>query len=455
VSEAQVQLWFVQLLQHLKEVYSLPLSIHDTSTSGLTMPYAKIDITITPATIVVPTWSDVVSLFELKASLHNKTDYETAVGQVLERCFNIFRCQRKRPYVVAAVVGAQHINILRISRGYHIEHTDLLQLSLTPDNPGIQWLVRMLLSCSLFYKPPLLPSDFTSLKGNSYSRFQLLHSHHSSSAHGMVSPRGSEVYACSLMPNVSQDYIIKFNGELDARNEAQILFRLNQLRCPHIPFLMDWGDSGLPSPQFHHYLVVTPRGDHLRQNDSPSLICSVLADVCDAMLFAYHQADNLLHRDLSAGNVVHYHGQGFLIDWHVAAKQASSSSDGVITGTLMFTSPYLAHSRPHTLLDDLISLFFVLLFIVTGERLPWKHCLFHPRTVYDSKIALLTDDHSFQNALKGCSEQMKSVLQQVRSRLTLPQHQTPDKHVQLVCQDLRSYPTNMDDEMKTFVASSV
>jgi hypothetical protein len=428
ISEADVQRWFVRLLQYLKEKYSFSLHFHDTSAAGLTKPYHKIDITVTPAAITSsPTWSDVVTLFELKASLHGATDYETAVGQVLERCYPIFRCQRQRPHVIAAVVGAEHIDFLRIDRDRCVEHTGVVALALTQNNPGLDWLIRMLSDPldHFAYKLPVRPADFVGhSSGNTYGNFQLLHSHQLSSPDDIVSPRGSEVYACSSVKgSASRDMVIKFNGPADVQNERSILQRLCALGCPHIPALVEDGVSPTDfPPQFRHYLVVKPRGEHLRQDDPPPLICSVLSDVCEAMLFAYEKCDRLLHRDISFGNVVYWQQLGgLLIDWHVAAQEQRASvhqGSRSITGTLMFTSPYLSERfHNHDLLDDLVSLFFVLLFIASGEKLPWRRELRRDTAVYDRKIALLTNDASFEHALKECIEDLKPILSAVRSKL--------------------------------------
>jgi hypothetical protein len=141
------------------------------------------------------------------------------------------------------------------------------------------------------------------------------------------------------------------------------------------------------------------------------------------MLFAYEKCDKLLHRDISFGNVVHWQELGgLLIDWHVAAHELpslpSSDHQNPITGTLMFTSPYLTEgSHKHDLLDDLVSLFFVLLFIASAEKLPWRRELLRDTVVYDRKIALLTNDASFEYALKECIEDLKPILSAVRSKL--------------------------------------
>jgi hypothetical protein len=84
----------------------------------------------------------------------------------------------------------------------------------------------------------------------------------------------------------------------------------------------------------------------------------------------------------------------------------------------MFTSPYLSERfHNHDLLDDLVSLFFVLLFIASGEKLPWRRELRRDTAVYDRKIALLTNDASFEHALKECIEDLKPILSAVRSKL--------------------------------------
>lgn len=421
-----MQRWWVKLLKYLKSKYPIDLHFHDTSASGLTNPYAKIDVTVTPSTTTSsPTWTEVVILFELKASLRGSSDYLTAVGQVIDRCYEIFRRQHNRSYVIAAVVGADEIDFLQINPKNDIIHTGRLRLALVHNNPGIDRLIRLLCSPldSLFYKLPVLPPPLRSVTTHmEYSNFQLLHSHISPSQNAR-SPRGSEVYACSsgAEDGAPRDMVIKFNGMMDVHNESNILKELHGIQCPHIPDLVDFGTSPVEFlPQFHNYLVVKPRGEHLSVLTPVDLICSVFSHVCDTIAFAYEHGRMLLHRDISFGNIVYYEHKGLLIDWHVAARHDPDRVPGEhsITGTLMFTSPFLVGpDHVHDLNDDLISLFFVLLFVASGEKLPWRHDLGRGDRVYDRKIALLKDEISFMNALKGCREQMKPVLTAVRSQV--------------------------------------
>ena len=54
---------------------------------------------------------------------------------------------------------------------------------------------------------------------------------------------------------------------------------------------------------------------------------------CEAMVFAYEQAERLPHRDISYAYKVHKDGADFLIDYRVAFSEQASLFSGRITGT--------------------------------------------------------------------------------------------------------------------------
>jgi len=156
----------------------------------------------------------------------------------------------------------------------------------------------------------------------------------------------------------------------------------------------------------------------------------VLSHVCEAMKFAYENHDHLLHRDISHGNIVHVNGQGCLIDWHVAfPKQASAFTDR-ITGTPLFTAHRLHFpSHSHTLLDDLESLLYVLIYIATEGYLPWAHS---PDKAMDAlKKWHLTEGYPFQQLLSRCSIGLHTYITQLRNILfinTLPTDDSSSTH---------------------------
>ncbi|KIJ58972.1 hypothetical protein HYDPIDRAFT_101636, partial [Hydnomerulius pinastri MD-312] len=72
----------------------------------------------------------------------------------------------------------------------------------------------------------------------------------------------------------------------------------------------------------------------------------------------------VLHRDVSAGNIIIFLGHGLLIDWDLAKSVDSKGPRQIMcTGTWQFMSVELIYDRkaPHTFRDDLESTFYVLL----------------------------------------------------------------------------------------------
>ncbi|KAI6038782.1 hypothetical protein EDC04DRAFT_2569233, partial [Pisolithus marmoratus] len=72
----------------------------------------------------------------------------------------------------------------------------------------------------------------------------------------------------------------------------------------------------------------------------------------------------ILHRDISAGNIIIVLGHGYLIDWDLAkARNMQKPCQLTHTGTWQFMSAHLIEdtSAFHTFWDDLESMFWVLL----------------------------------------------------------------------------------------------
>src|SRR3954464_10813766 len=84
-----VQQSYNSLFPHLLRTLPSALHFHDTHLRGfLTAPPAKIDVTFTATAVL--SWPNVVTLVELKASLRPSDAYAEAVGQVVQRCYNLF-----------------------------------------------------------------------------------------------------------------------------------------------------------------------------------------------------------------------------------------------------------------------------------------------------------------------------------------------------------------------------
>lgn len=314
-TEQVLQHAYNELLPYLISTMKSSLWFHDTSVRNyLTSPTGKIDITLTASGLVV--WPDVVTLGELKPSLQPKPAYEEAIGQVIQRCQDIFDIQDQRLTIVAMVMDGKRIDVLQVTRGYPVQvvHTGCIPFELNSDSFGFQLLLRTLAATShkLGFVPPLLPKPFElpPLKTNGRpSRTKHTVTNFTPLRVGSLSLRTSTVYRalCDRWPG--EYVVVKFTppdsmgSSNDSNHEADILTSLrissSDEQCLSIPTLLATGTLPQPKEHLHHYIIIKPFGSllPLGEDASLSLICPVFTAVCKAMRFAY-QHHRLLHRDI-------------------------------------------------------------------------------------------------------------------------------------------------------------
>ncbi|GJJ11144.1 hypothetical protein Clacol_005375 [Clathrus columnatus] len=118
---------------------------------------------------------------------------------------------------------------------------------------------------------------------------------------------------------------------------------------------------------FHYRLVLKEIGLPLKTFSSTRLLVSVIRQA----LIAHKQAlDNakILHRDISANNILIYEGKALLIDWDLSKdmEDPEQARDAERTGTWQFMAARWQSSKtvgPHTITDDIESFVYVLTWI--------------------------------------------------------------------------------------------
>ncbi|KAI0305794.1 hypothetical protein B0F90DRAFT_925244 [Multifurca ochricompacta] len=138
---------------------------------------------------------------------------------------------------------------------------------------------------------------------------------------------------------------------------------------------------GRPSvDSFVHYrLVLETLGKPLNTFNSTRQLCEVIRDAILAHSAAYERTE-ILHRDVSAGNIlIGEDGSGFLIDWDLSKRISKGVEEKARphsrTGTWQFISIWRLLDpsfRPHALSDDLESFFWVLLYEIESAGVPGR-----------------------------------------------------------------------------------
>ncbi|KAJ3402330.1 hypothetical protein HDV05_008596, partial [Chytridiales sp. JEL 0842] len=151
---------------------------------------------------------------------------------------------------------------------------------------------------------------------------------------------------------------------------------------PSIPEILETGNCFYYGRQAS-YIILKPVGELLELPKHGPRVC--LVAMRDALSAIQHASScQILHRDISYGNVVTVNGRGYLIDWNVS-QAMGDADDGVLVGTNDFLSYELdldytfdrIHISSETMRrrvgHDIESWFYVLLYISLEERLPWRN----------------------------------------------------------------------------------
>ncbi|KAG7087799.1 hypothetical protein E1B28_013740 [Marasmius oreades] len=206
--------------------------------------------------------------------------------------------------------------------------------------------------------------------------------------------------------------------------EGRTYKKLQAARVPYIPTLIASGDARgnwqetftdpkwfkeYPPVRQHHnyYAVFKEVGSSLLKFKSQAEFLNAMRDALEAHRVAYCDA-RILHRDISAGNILIYKGRGLLIDWEFS-KPVTLHGDPIPrqserTGTWQFISARILMAGgkiiTHTLTDDLESFFHVLCWVAlqcTEHALSTSATVAFLQNVYDYSFCSNGDDQGGEN----------------------------------------------------------
>ncbi|KAI9005287.1 hypothetical protein BC832DRAFT_480594 [Gaertneriomyces semiglobifer] len=264
-------------------LYEAWISWSKTRADFLKDPIGKIDFTILdgPASL----WAHVVSVIEVSDDLSDSTKYRRALGQLLSRFQEVFRQQPDREFVLGAVVGPEHVEVVWQNKSYHKKRSGLIGLSFFAQNDGTRLLLGLLKSQKhrLGYISPFTSTPWT-LKTpvGIFTGLGILRR--------SPAGRGSTVLSGTLTTEEAILKIVPAGDEWGDR-EAEVLQFLADVE--HIPKLRCAGDFDGDQ----RFIITTPVGRHLEANVGLSLCAQAFADAASAL-------DKAIGKDVFIGTSV-------------------------------------------------------------------------------------------------------------------------------------------------------
>ncbi|KAJ2551773.1 hypothetical protein EV175_003568 [Coemansia sp. RSA 1933] len=176
---------------------------------------------------------------------------------------------------------------------------------------------------------------------------------------------------------IHQRAILKFNWALHERKEATVHKKVNELNIPYTPQLFDYAtiDSGRKSHYAGEVLLIENGGNQVGSffkslhRGNYHMAIDIFAGYLHTLLAAAtgDEHEYVLHRDLSAGNLLVKDNKPYVIDWGCGLVVEKNNSRTPSSETILGTAPYmgirvLTNKRKRSILDDLESLFLVFSF---------------------------------------------------------------------------------------------
>ncbi|KAH9175114.1 hypothetical protein EDB89DRAFT_1848107, partial [Lactarius sanguifluus] len=167
------------------------------------------------------------------------------------------------------------------------------------------------------------------------------------------------------------------------QKEGDVYRELHDAQVPHIAILGLAGDIPLlpefrerirlmswsvrVDPYVHYRLVLETLGSPLNTFKSTRVLCEVIRDVLTGTWALTYQGVQILHRDVSAGNILITEERSVFIDWDLSKKVLMQMKIGFRECGNSYPFIRIARlqgpsTRPHEVSDDLESFFWVLLY---------------------------------------------------------------------------------------------
>jgi hypothetical protein len=375
--------------------------------------------------------------------LNDAASYKNAIGQVYTRAGHILEAQPQREFVIQCIAGKDAVELWKFSKTGECARSGCQALEWHQGNAGYETLMAYLNATplQLGYMPlaPLNP-----IKGE-LPTGEVVWFEDLTPMSNIPSRRLLYKGTCSTSTGM-RDVVVKFGSTEQINHEVTMLQRpgvqgrgVPKVLCHHKVSERAWPND----KHLTDFYVMEPFGMHVSGDQSPGFQLSVLLDVCNVLQRL--AAQQLLHRDISADNIVAAQMDegwtGFLLDYHVCASVQDSMATHVLTGKPMYWSLKLHAARraqqraerlnqlpvepggqgvynyTHTEQTDVESLFYTCLeWASNGGACLWRHAI-DEADLHWRKFSTMFSSAEWEEALSRCNEQLRPLLQQLHEEI--------------------------------------
>lgn len=388
---------------------------HDTHASGLRGAEVRIDCTITDGP---RSPAHVITYAEAKFKLQSTSERDEAVGQIWQRVDQLASDQDMRETWTVAIISHKRLQLWQLRHNQNrCKHTALLPFSLSASSAGFQMICRWLASDpqALGYLPPHLPTIHI---GNEVMRpaakvFQ------NSSAHDSANMLNGKVMVFTGTLSDGQEAIAKLpatEAYLD-REVANLKMIAGWPELQNCFVLLR--DIGRYDNQERRMLILQPVGCLIPYKIEIDALLDLMKQF--AGIVGQLAAKGFLHGDLSYYNVLKRQdtNDALLVDMQTLMTLAQAVETGFTTGTPLFMGWNVIRKRGHLVSTELESLLYVLIFVLTGGILPWRHTPFEDHNLAATVFGIMASDEFSERVLKRVPRTCHDMLNRLR-RLFFP-----------------------------------
>jgi len=387
-------LYMQEALRRLSETGICTYKVKDTDKQHLTFPYAKIDLSFIlrceeeyeeEESDSKAFWGEIVFVAEIKSNLELESKQKEVTGQLVSRFSTIFSSQRNRQICFGLAMSARLFFIVKAVRRKNGE-TVYYQTNMykTKTKKAKNLLMRFLSTKPEdlgFVLPELDARQLGNL--NFVSKPRVLYSSHRTRIYQIryKEKRNKPKKARQRIAKKTGVGVLKITTCKERwRQEVDILNIFLQEPISGVPRILYSSEERLE-------LATSPLGVKLSREYGPEETLTLIQQARE-ILEKIHTEYDIVHCDIKPDNLITQELKGvrkvYILDWDTA-KQGEAKESSKWTGTPAYASISVLTQYAeavermeksctfvYTPKDDIESLFYTLLRLISGRKLPWE-----------------------------------------------------------------------------------